>query len=153
MSKINHQPNGYHTVTPYLTLEDAPGFIKFVEQAFGATEYERVHRNDGRIMHAEVRIGDSPVMISEACDQMGPMPTSLYLYVDDADSVYRRALDAGATSVMEPADMFWGDRFGSVKDTWGNQWSIASHIEDVPSDELEKRARAFAAQMAAEGGK
>ena len=150
MSKIHHQPKGYHTVTPYLTVEDAPAFIKFAEQAFGATEYECVHRQDGRIMHAEIRIGDSPVMISEACEQMGPMPAALYLYMKDADSVYQRALEAGATSVMEPADMFWGDRFSCVKDKWGNQWSIASHIEDVSTDELEKRARAFAEQMAAE---
>lgn len=146
MKNTNHKPEGYHTVTPYITVKDAPGFIDFVQRAFDAKESERVTRPDGGIMHAEVRIGDSPIMISEACDQMGPMPASLYLYVEDADAVFRKAVDSGAKSFMEPADMFWGDRFSSVTDTWGNQWSIASHVEDVAPDELKKRARAFMEQ-------
>ncbi len=152
MSTIHHQPKGYHTVTPYITVKDAPGLIEFIKRVFRGEELERIDQTDGRIMHAEVRIGDSPIMISEACDQMGPMPASLYLYVKDADTVYRGALEAGAASVMEPADMFWGDRFSSVKDPWGNTWSIATHAEDVPSGELEKRARSFAEEMAAEHG-
>ncbi len=153
MSTIQHQPKGYHTVTPYITVKDAPGFIEFIKQVFQGEELERIHQTDGRIMHAEVRIGDAPIMISEACDQMGPMPAQLYLYMKDADAVYRDALAAGATSVMEPADMFWGDRYSCVKDSWGIVWSIASHVEDVPAEELEKRARAFTEQMAAEQGK
>jgi PhnB protein len=149
MSKVNFQPEGAHTITPYLTLKDAPSFIKFVSSVFGAIETERVTRTDGSIMHAEVRIGDSTIMISEACDEMGmgEKPASLYLYVENADSVFHKAVEAGATPFMEPADMFWGDRFSNVKDKWGNDWSISTHIEDVDPEELKIRGKKFAEQM------
>jgi PhnB protein len=146
MSNTNPIPAGYHTVNAYLTVRDAPGLIQFLERAVDATVVERLDFPDGKIMHAEVRIGDSNVMISEAGEQMGPIPSHLYLYVQDADSVYRKAVEAGATSVMEPASQFWGDRMGGVKDPWGNLFWIGTHIEDVPPDELRKRAEAFAAQ-------
>lgn len=139
-------PDGYHTVTPYLMVDDAAGLTEFLEKAFDAKQTESIKRPDGAIMHAEVRIGDSTIMMSDACESMGPMPASIHLYLEDCDRFYKRALEAGATSVMEPADMFWGDRFGSVKDKWGNQWSIATHVEDVPPEELEQRAHAFAQQ-------
>jgi PhnB protein len=148
MKPVNHQPASYHTVVPYLTVKEAPHFIEFLQQVFDAKESERIPTPDGKIMHAEVRIGDSAIMISEACDEMGPMPASLYLYVKDSDAAFRKALDAGAAVIMEPADMFWGDRFSSVKDRWGNQWSLATHIEDVPREELPQRARAFMEQSA-----
>jgi PhnB protein len=147
MSKTQKKPAGYHTVNAYLTVRDAPGLIQFLERVVDATLVERLDLPNGKIMHAEVRIGDSTVMISEACEQMGPMPSHLYLYVEDADSVYRKAIEAGATSVMEPADQFWGDRMGGVKDSWGNLFWIGTHIEDVPANELRKRAETFAAQM------
>lgn len=150
MKNVNYKPEGYHTVTPYITVKDASALIEFLQRAFDAAETERVSRPDGAIMHAEVRIGDSPVMISEACDEMGPMPASIYLYVEDADKVFGGAVEAGATAIMQPADMFWGDRFSCVKDAWGNQWSIGTHIEDVPPEELEKRARAFSEEGAGE---
>lgn len=97
-------------------------------------------------MHAEIRIGDSVIMLSEACSEMGPTPSCLYLYVEDADATFRKAVDAGAKPGMEPTDMFWGDRFSSVNDAWGIEWCISTHVEDVPPEELEQRAKAFAEQ-------
>jgi uncharacterized glyoxalase superfamily protein PhnB len=106
----------------------------------------RMPTPDGTIMHAEVRIGDSPVMMGEARGEHKPMPGSIYLYVDDTDATYRRALQAGATSLMEPADQFYGDRSASVVDPVGNHWFIATHIEDVPPEELARRAEVFMKQ-------
>jgi PhnB protein len=141
-------PDGYHTVTPYLTVEGASSLIEFLKEAFDAQETERVVQPDGTIMHAEVTIGDSVVMLSDAMGERKPMPTSIYLYVNDADATYQRALQAGGTSMMEPANLFYGDRHGSVKDPAGNYWSIATHIEDVPREELAKRAEDFMKQQA-----
>jgi PhnB protein len=139
-------PEGFHTVTPYLTVENAIGLLAFLKEAFDAKETERLERPDGKIGHAEVRIGDSVVMIGEACGQWKPMPGSLYLYVPDANASYRRAIAAGAKSLMEPADQFYGDRTGGVKDLCGNFWWIATHKEDVPPDELRRCAAARAKQ-------
>jgi PhnB protein len=141
-------PDGYHTVTPYLIVEGASSLIEFLKEAFDAQETERVVQPDGSIMHAEVRIGDSIVMLSDAMGERKPMPTSIYLYVNDADATYQLALQAGGTSVMEPANLFYGDRHGSVKDPAGNYWSIATHIEDVPREELAKRVEDFMKQQA-----
>jgi len=135
-------PDGYHTVTPYLTVQGVPKLIDFLKQAFEAQELERMTQPDGTIGHAEVRIGDSVVMMGEARDEWKPMPSGIYLYVNDTDAVYKRALQAGATSIMEPADQFYGDRSAGVKDSSGNHWWIATHKEDVPPAELKKRAQA-----------
>jgi uncharacterized glyoxalase superfamily protein PhnB len=113
-------PDGYHTVTPYLTVQGAAALLEFLKKAFDAKETERVTRPDGTIGHAEVKIGDSVVMLSEAMGEWKAMPTSIYLYVNDADAAYKRALQAGGTSVMEPANQFWGDRHGGVTDPAGN---------------------------------
>ncbi len=134
-------PEGYHAVTPSLVVKGAAKLIDFLKQAFGAEEAFRMPLSNGEIMHAEVRIGDSVVMLNDAMQQP-PTTTSLFLYVNDADSVYKRAVKAGATSVAEPADMFWGDRVAQVKDQFGNQWSIATYKEDVSPQELQKRAGA-----------
>jgi PhnB protein len=141
-------PDGYHTLTPYLIVEGASSLIEFLKEAFDAQETQRVVQPDGTTMHAEVRIGDSVVMLSDAMGEWKPMPTSIYLYVNDADATYQRALQAGGTSVMEPANLFYGDRHGGVKDPAGNYWSIATHIEDVPHEELAKRAEDFMKQQA-----
>lgn len=146
MKTENFRPKGYHTVTPCIAVKDAAGFIEFLSRVFDAKEGERMDRPDGRIMHSEVRVGDSAIMISEACDEMGAMPASLYLYVENADKTFNRAVEAGASTVMEPADMFWGDRLSSVRDAWGNQWSISTHVEEVPPEEIEKRAAVFMEQ-------
>jgi uncharacterized glyoxalase superfamily protein PhnB len=135
-------PDGYHTVTPYLTVQGVPKLLDFLKQAFAAQEIERMTQPDGTIGHAEVRIGDSVVMMGEASDEWKPMPGAIYLYVNDADAVYQRALQAGAISTMEPADQFYGDRSAGVKDPSGNYWWIATHKEDVPPEELKRRAAA-----------
>jgi PhnB protein len=140
-------PDGYHSVTPYLVVQGVGKLIDFLTQAFDAQEFFRMPRPDGTIAHAEVRIGDSIVMMGEAMGELKPMPSSIYLYVNDTDAVYKRALQAGATSMMEPADQFYGDRRGGVKDPVGNIWWIATHQEDVPPEELAKRAEAFMQQQ------
>ena len=139
-------PEGFHTVTPYLVVQGVPRLVDFLKGAFDAQEIMRMPRPDGTIMHAEVRIGDSVVMMGEAMGDFKPMPGSLYLYVADTDDTYQRALQAGATSTMEPADQFWGDRHAGVVDPVGNHWWIATHTEDVPPEELAKRAAAFMTQ-------
>ena len=136
--------DGYHTVTPYLTVEGVPKLLDFLKRAFDAKEVERVSRADETLGHAEVRIGDSVVMMGEARGEWAPVSSTLYLYVTDTDAVYNRALAAGATSLMEPADQFYGDRNAGVRDPVGNLWWIATHKEDVSPQEMARRA---AAQM------
>ena len=131
-------PEGYHSVTPHLIVRGAAQLIDFLKQAFGAVEKERVP-SSGPIMHAEVKIGDSMVMMSDAMGEVEPRPMVLFLYVEDSDAVYRRALQAGATTVMELKDQFWGDRAGAVQDAFGNVWWIATHVEDVSMEELQRR--------------
>ena len=135
-------PEGYHTVTPYLAVEGAAKIIEFTKQAFGAQERHRMAAPDGSIMHAEVKIGDSHVMLGEARGPVKAMPSMLYLYVPDVDAVYQRAIGAGAKSEQEPADQFYGDRTASVKDFAGNIWGIGKHIEDVDPEEMDRRAKA-----------
>jgi PhnB protein len=135
-------PDGYHTVTPYLVVHGVPRLIDFLRQAFGATELIRAPRPDGSIMHAEVAIGDSRVMMGEPTAPSPPMPSCVHLYVVDTDALYHLALQAGATSLREPTDQFYGDRMAGVQDPAGNQWWIATHTEDVPPAELARRAAA-----------
>ncbi len=140
-------PDGFHTVTPYLTVPGVARLIDFLKQAFDAKEVApRFAQPDGRIMHAEVKIGDSIVMMGEPQAPWPTMPASMYLYVKDTDAAYKRALQAGATSLMEPADQFYGDRNAGVKDRSGNVWWIATHIEDVKPEEMGKRAEAVMKQ-------
>lgn len=134
-------PEGFHTVTPYLVVEGVTGLLDFLKAALGATEIERTSDGTGRVMHAQVRIGDSMVMMGEAMEGFPPMPSSLYLYVPDTDALYHQAIQAGGESLMEPADQFYGDRNAGIKDPSGNKWWIATHVEDVPPEELARRAR------------
>jgi uncharacterized glyoxalase superfamily protein PhnB len=136
-------PEGYHTVTPYLVVHGAPELLDFMKQAFGATESHRSAQPDGTIMHAEVRIGDSMVMMSEAQGEFKRMPAMIHLYVEDVDAVYERAIRAGATSLREPSDQFYGDRTGGVQDPCGNQWWIATHKEDLSIEEIRRRTEAY----------
>ena len=133
-------PDGHHTVTPYLVATDAQAVIDFATKAFNATVVEDMRRPDGAVMHAELQIGDSRIMLGQASGQHPAMPAALYLYVPDADATYRQALAAGGISTMEPTDMFYGDRNAGVRDTNGNMWWIGTHIEDVARDELQRRA-------------
>lgn len=140
-------PDGYHTVTPYLFVQGADKLLDFMKHAFAAEETVRMPRADGSVGHAEVRIGDSVVMMGEASEQFPSMPGSIHLYVDDCDATYGRALEAGATSVQEPANQFYGDRSAGVQDLIGNFWWIATHVEDVPEEEMAKRAQEWASQQ------
>ncbi|HMS64496.1 MAG TPA: VOC family protein [Ignavibacteria bacterium] len=136
---VNPVPNGYHTITPYLIINEAQKFIDFLIKAFDAVLMDISRTPEGVIRHAEIRIGDSMMMLTEATEQYTASPGHFYLYVNDIDSVYKQALSAGATSIMEPADQFYGDRNAGVKDSFGNIWWIGTHIEDVSSDEIKKR--------------
>jgi PhnB protein len=140
---VHWQPERYHSVTPYLIINNAEGLIEFLKQAFEAEELSRMAQPDGGIMHAEVRLGDSTIMLADATDQYPPTPAFLYLYVQDTDAVFQKALAAGATSIREPTDEFYGDRTAAVKDAFGNQWGIATHVEEVSPEEMERRAREF----------
>ena len=142
---VNPIPEGYRTVTPYLVVEGAANVLEFVKQAFGAEEKVRMETPDGTIGHAEAKIGDSMVMLGDAGDQNPAMPAMIHLYVDDCDATYERALAAGGTSVREPTDQFYGDRSAGVRDSAGNLWWIATHVEDVPEEELAKRMEAASA--------
>jgi uncharacterized glyoxalase superfamily protein PhnB len=135
-------PKGYHTVTPYLTVQGAATLLEFLQRAFDMVEQERFARADGTIGHAEVRVGDSVIMVAEARGEWKPMPGTLYVYVKDTDATYRRGLEAGASSLMEPADQFYTDRNAGVRDPVGNLWWIATHKEDISPEELARRATA-----------
>ena len=140
-------PDGYHTVQPYLMVEGARRLLEFLKNAFGATETVHMPGPDGTsVMHAEVKIGDSTVMLSDAQHPWPATTAAIFLYVPDVDATYKRAIAAGATSAMEPADQFYGDRQGAVKDAFGNVWMIGTHIEDVPEDEIGRRAQEYLAK-------
>lgn len=136
-------PEGYHCVTPYFVVEDAGKLVEFLTNAFGASLQHKSLGPDGKIIHAEVRIDGSPVMIGGARPGTQPTSAMTYLYVTDTDAAYKRALAAGAVSIMEPADQFYGDRNAGVKDASGNQWWIATHIEDVSQEEMDRRMKAM----------
>jgi len=148
-------PEGYQTLTPYLAVDNATEAIEFYKRAFGAKERVRMPGPEGTIGHAELEIGDSLVMLSDPFPQattrtpkeLGGTSASVFMYVEDVDAVVKQAVGAGATVTMEVADQFWGDRFGSVKDPFGHLWSIATHVEDVPPEEMAERAKAAMAAM------
>jgi PhnB protein len=133
-------PDGYHTLTPYLVLEGAADFIDFAVKGLGAEEKFRMAAGEGKIAHAELRIGDSTLMVADASPQYPLRTVMLHAYVADADASYRRALQAGAVSTREPSDQFYGDRTAGVKDRWGNDWYFATHKEDVSPEEMQRRA-------------
>ncbi|MBI3935122.1 MAG: VOC family protein [Acidobacteria bacterium] len=140
-------PEGYNSVTPYLIVQDAGKLIDFLKQSFGAQEKMPPMKGpNGNIIHAELRIGDSVVMLAEPMGEFKPLTSMFYLYVNDVDAVYKQTLQAGASVVREPADQFYGDRSATVRDPWGNIWGIATHTEDVPPQELAKRAEAVMKQ-------
>jgi len=148
-------PDGYHTVTPGLTVRDGAKAIAFYQRAFGAQQVFRMDRPDGRLMHAELKIGDSKIMLGEEYPQMGCQspeslkgtPVSFYLYVADADAAFAQAIAAGAKAVKPVSDMFWGDRQGEVSDPFGHRWSVATHQEDLTPEQIEQRAQEFFASF------
>lgn len=141
-SRVPITPNHYHTVTPYLTVAGADTFIQFVAAVFGGQVSERIMRPDGKIAHADVRIGDATIMLADASDEWPARPSALYIYVHDTDATYQQALAAGAESLMAPAHQFHGDRMAGVRDEFGNVWWIVTCIEEIPADELQARADA-----------
>ncbi len=138
-------PDGFHTATPYLAVPDAQKQIEFMKQVFGAEEKLRMPNADGSVGHAELKIGDSVIMTGDA----GELRPMLYLYVDDVDAVFKKALETGATAIREPADQFYGDRSAQVKDPLGNIWFLATAKEDVPQAEQMKRWEEISKQQAA----
>ncbi len=149
-------PEGYHTVTPHLVVRGAARAIEFYKKAFGAEELRRSPGPGGLLTHAEVKIGDSVVMICDefpemqrwlAPDSLKGTTTALHLYVEDADAVFARAVAAGAKVAMPIMDAFWGDRYGRVTDPFGHEWSIATHKHDYTPEEVQKRAEEFFAQL------
>jgi PhnB protein len=153
---VSPVPAGYHTATPYLTVNDGAGALAFYKRALGAREVMRMDAPGGKIGHAEIRIGDSVIMLSDefpgtstkAPTSLGGTTGSVMLYVPNVDAAFKKAVDAGCKSIMAPADMFWGDRFGKLEDPYGNQWGVATHKEDVPPRQMAERARAAMAAMA-----
>ena len=131
-------PDGYHTITPQIVVSDARASIDFLHNVFGA-KVKELYEDDDRVMHAEVRIGDSLVFVAEANEEFDPFPAMLSVYVDDVDVTHARAVEEGATSMREPEDQFYGDRTSGVLDTQGNQWWISTHIEDVSEEEMRRR--------------
>ncbi|HLX64509.1 MAG TPA: VOC family protein [Planctomycetota bacterium] len=132
-------PDGFHTVTPYLLVPDGAKLIEFLKQAFAAKEIICHKTPDGRVMHAQVQIGDSMVMLAEPPPGKPASVACFYLYVPDTDALYNSAMAAGGESLMAPADQFYGDRNAGVKDAFGNQWWIATHVEDVSDEEMKRR--------------
>jgi uncharacterized glyoxalase superfamily protein PhnB len=139
-------PEGYHSVQPYLIVKGAGDLLEFVKTVFDATETGKMAARDGTLMHGEVKIGDSTVMMADAQGPSQPTTAALYVYVPDVDATYKKALSAGATSIMEPANQFYGDRHGGVKDKFGNSWWVATRVEDVSKEEMERRAQQYMAQ-------
>ena len=153
-NKANTIPEGYHSVTPYMTLRDAVSAIDFYRRAFGAELVMKLDMPDGKIAHAEIRIGDSVIMMSEENEEwgnkspltLGGSPMFLMIYLPDVDAAFAKALAAGATVVRPVEDQFYGDRAGTLKDPFGHQWTLGTHIEDLSQEEVQRRMEAEFAQ-------
>ncbi|TLX68996.1 MAG: VOC family protein [Thaumarchaeota archaeon] len=155
MSEVKKIPEGYHSITPALIVKDGNAAIEFYKKGFGAEERHRMKSPDGRIGHAELRIGDSIVMLTDEFPEMkclspksiGGSPVSMYIYVEDVDDTFNKAVSAGA-KVLDPVkDQFWGDRHGRIEDPFGHLWSIATHKKDLSSEEMKKAAEEAFSQM------
>ncbi len=152
-------PEGYHSISPSLTCKNAARAIEFYKSVFGATEVMRMPGPEGKIMHAELKIGDSIIFVNDEFPGMAEAPAPgvtpslfMFLYTEDVDSVYNRAVSMGSMVVMPLENMFWGDRYGKVTDPFGHQWGIAQHVEDVAPQEMKRRQDATAVNMAKAAG-
>ena len=149
--KVRAIPEGFNTVSPYLMVRGAAEAIDFYQRAFGAKERYRMATPDGAVMHAELQLGDSVIMLADEHPQatakppqsLGGTSVNIFLYVENVDELYEQAVKAGATAVAEPEDQFWGDRYGKLADPFGHEWSIGTHIEDVSPEEMTKRFEAM----------
>ena len=154
-TKVKPIPQGYHSLTPYLVVNDAARAIDFYQRAFGAKESVRMDAPSGKIGHAELKIGDSTLMLSDEMpgsgsrspQALGGSPVGIFLYVEDVDATFNQAVSAGAKADAPPADMFWGDRFGKLTDPFGHSWMLATHKEDVAPEEMKKRTKEAMAKM------
>jgi PhnB protein len=158
-SNVRPIPEGYHSITPQLTCRDAARAIDFYKKVLGAKEIMRMPGPDGRVMHAELQIGDSRFMIGDEFPGMSVAPapsalhsSSLFVYTEDVDGLFNNAVQAGAKADMPPSDMFWGDRYGKFTDPFGHQWGIATHKEDVAPEEMKRRSEEWTKQMAKAAG-
>lgn len=148
-------PEGYHSITPYLVVDDAAGAIDFYRRAFGAQERMRMNTPAGKVGHAELKIGDSMLMLADEMPgsgmrspkSLGGTPAGIFVYVEDVDTVFNQAVSAGAKVEMPVADQFWGDRYGKLKDPFGHSWSLATHKEELTQEEMSKRAKAAMEKM------
>ena len=155
-AKVKPVPEGFHTITPHLNVRDATQALSFYKKAFGAVETVRMPGPGGKILHAEIQIGDSHLFLADEMPEwgsrspltIGGTATAICLYVDDADAVFNQAVAAGAKVLMPLADQFWGDRYGKLADPFGHEWAIATHLEDLAPEEMKKRQEAAMAQMA-----
>lgn len=154
MANVKAIPQGYTTLTPSITVSDAPKAIEFYKKALGATERMRMEGPDKKILHAEIQIGTAILMLndevmgSRSAKSLGGSPAAFYLYVEDADAAFQRALAAGAKQIMPVTEMFWGDRLGHFEDPFGYQWDVATHVKDVTPEEMKKGQEQFMKQMA-----
>ena len=154
-------PPGFHSVTPSLTVRDAAAAIEFYKKALGAEELMRMPLPNGKIGHAEIKVGDSIIFLNDEFPEMGNKSPqtlggnsgALYVYVEDVDKSFKRATDAGASTKMPVTDMFWGDRYGQVVDPFGHVWGMSTHVEDVEPEEMERRSKEWAKQMAQQAQK
>ena len=153
MADVKPIPEGYHSLTPYLVVDGGAEALEYYKKAFGATELFRME-HEGKIGHAEMKIGDSPFMLADGCAEMGykgpkaygGTPVSLMIYVDDCDATYKQAIDAGGTEMKPLQDQFYGDRSGTLTDPFGHVWTVATHKEDVTPEEMDKRLAAMHAK-------
>jgi PhnB protein len=161
-AKVQAIPEGYRTIAPAITCKNAAAAIEFYKKVFGATEHSRMLSPDGKIMHAELQIGDSRIFLGDEWPGMATAPdpqakagtngSTIFVYTEDTDAVVKRATDAGARLDIPPQDMVWGDRYGKFTDPFGHNWGIATHIEDVAPDEMHRRAEAAMKQMGQAAG-
>lgn len=148
-------PEGFHTLTPHIVVKDVVEAIAWYTKAFGAQEIMRIPAPDGSIIHAEVKIGNSPLMLAAASEQwqskdpnmIGGTAVTLHIYTEDVDALYKKATDAGAKGTQPPEDVFWGDRYAKMNDPWGHQWSIATHIADPTPEEMDKAMQEMFSQQ------
>ncbi len=141
MSNVNFKPEGFHTVTPYLIVESVDSLSTFLQNAFGAEELLRMPGENGRIMHAEIKLGDSVIMMGEPVGEYQSNSAMQYVYLENVDNAYQKALDAGAVSEQPPEDQFYGDRTAAVKGPQGNFWWLATHVKDVSEEDLMSEAK------------
>ncbi len=151
---VQKQPEGFHTLTPYLSVKDAGKAVKFYQEVFRATEKHRMEGPDGKLYHVQLDIGDSSIMLGEACPEqeekgMKATTNATYVYVEDPDAIFRKATEKGAEAIMEPENMFYGDRTACFMDPFGQIWTVAVHKEDLSDDEIYKRGEKFFGKQAA----